>query len=108
MLICQKILYFQENLNQFIKKEEINAKVYRFDSILRIVFSKKEIENRIQRDFFEKKNIPNIAKFRQYLLENNIYYPTNGIIFLSNSTSNKSIKYVLNHIQIGLKRIFTK
>ena len=102
----KKCLYFQENLNQFIKKEEINAKVYRFDSILRIVFSKKEIKNRIQRDFFEKKNIPNIAKFRQYLLDNKIYYPINGIIFLSNSTSNKSIKYVLNHIQIGLKKFF--
>ena len=104
----KKSLYFQKNLNQFITKEGIEAKVYRFDSILRIVFSKKIIKNKIQRDFFEKKNIFNIVKFRQYLLDNRIYYPINGIIFLSNATSYKSINYVLNHIKIGLKKIFTK
>ena len=54
------------------------------------------------RDFFEKKNISNIIKFRQYLLDNKIYYPANGIIFLSNSTSYKNINYVLNHIKIAL------
>ena len=100
----KKCFYFQKSLNQFIIKERIKAKVYRFDSILRIVFSKNEIKNRIQRDFFEKKNIPNIAKFRQYLLENNIYYPSNGVIFLSNSTSYKSINYVLKYIKFGLKK----
>ena len=98
----KKCSYFQKNLNQFIEKEGIEAKVYRFDSILRIVFSTKIIKNRIQRDFFEKKNILNIAKFRQYLLDNKIFYPNNGIIFLSNSTSYKSVNYVLNHIKIAL------
>ena len=93
----KKSLYFQKNLNQFITKEGIEAKVYRFDSILRIVFSTEAINNRIQRDFFEKKNIFNIVKFRQYLLDNRIYYPINGIIFLSNATSYKSINYVLNN-----------
>ena len=102
----KKSLYFQKNLNQFITKEGIEAKVYRFDSILRIVFSAKVITNRIQRDFFEEKNISNIIRFRQYLLDNKIYYPTNGIIFLSNSTSYKSLNYVLNYIKIGLKRFF--
>ena len=102
----KKCFYFQKSLNQFIIKERIKAKVYRFDSILRIVFSKNEIKNRIQRDFFEKKNIPNIAKFRQYLLENKIYYPSNGVIFLSNSTSYKSINYVLKYIKFGLKKFF--
>ena len=102
----KKCFYFQKSLNQFIIKERIKAKVYRFDSILRIVFSKKEIKDRIQRDFFEKKNISNTIKFRQYLLENKIYYPSNGIIFLSNSTSYKSINYVLEYIKFGLKKFF--
>ena len=53
-----------------------------------------------------KKNISNIVKFRQYLLENKIYYPSNGIIFLSNSTSYKSINYVLKYIKFGLKKFF--
>ena len=98
----KKSQYFQKNLNQFIKKEDIEARVYRFDSILRIVFSSKTITNRLQRDFFEKKNIKNISRFREHLLDNKIYYPRNGIIFLSNSTSYKSINYVLKHIKIAL------
>ena len=102
----KKSLYFQKNLNQFITKEGIEAKVYRFDSILRIVFSSKKITNRIQRDFFEKKNIHKINRFKEYLLDNKIYYPRNGIIFLSNSTSYKSINYVLNHMKIVLKKNF--
>ena len=106
--LSKKCLYFQKNLNQFVTKERIEAKVYRFDSILRIVFSAKVIKNRMQRDFLEKKNIFNIVKFRKYLLDNRIYYPINGVIFLSNSTSYKSINYVLNYIKIGLKNIFTK
>ena len=65
----KKCFYFQKNLNQFIKKEKIEAKVYRFDSIMRIVFSKKEINNRMQRDFFEKKNTSNIVKFKKYLYD---------------------------------------
>ena len=102
----KKCFYFQKSLNQFVTKERIEAKVYRFDSILRIVFSSKKITNRIQRDFFEKKNIHNINRFKEYLLDNKIYYPRNGIIFLSNSTSYKSINYVLKHIKIGLKKKF--
>ena len=103
----KKSLYFQKNLNQFITKEGIEAKVYRFDSILRIIFSKKEIKNRTQRDFLEKKNISKIVKFRQYLLDNKIYYPTSGIILLSDSTSYKSINYVLNHIKIALNQFIS-
>lgn len=102
----KKSQYFQKNLNQFIKKENIEARVYRFDSILRIIFSSKTITNRMQRDFFEKKNIKNISRFREHLLDNKIYYPGNGIIFLSNSTSYKSINYVLKHIKVGLKKNF--
>jgi glutamate-1-semialdehyde 2,1-aminomutase len=98
----KKSLYFQKNLNQFITKEGIEAKVYRFDSILRIVFSSKTIKNKTQREFLEKKKNFNIIRFRQYLLDHNIYYPSNGIIFLSNSTSYKNIDYVLNHIKIAL------
>ena len=104
----KKCLFFQKNLNQFLQKEEIKAKVYRFDSIIRIVFSEQEIRDKTQRDFLEKKNISNIIKFRQYLLDNGIYYPTSGIIFLSNSTSYTSVNYVLNHMKIGLKKIFIK
>ena len=49
--------------------------------MLRIVYSNKDITNRIQRDFLEKKNIKKIEKLRKFLLKRNIYYPTSGVIF---------------------------
>ena len=49
----------------------------------RIVFSNQNIENRLQRDFFEKNNKNIINKFSKYMWINDIFFPRNGIIFLS-------------------------
>ena len=43
--------------------------------MLRIVFTKKKIINRSQRDFFENKKKSIIDDFRNYLFDNKIYYP---------------------------------
>ena len=98
--------YFQKKINTFIEKNNIDAKVFRFDSILRLVFSKKKIDNRIQRDFFEKIKIEKIKKFRKFLLNKKIYYPTNGIIFLSYASGKKNLDHVINNFLIGLKKFF--
>ena len=71
--------------------------------MFRINFSKNKISNRIQRDFFEKRKIKKIALFRKFLLSKGIYYPSNGIIFLSYKTSTNDIKQILNNFEIGLK-----
>ena len=39
--MIKKSKYFQEKINNYIFKQNLNAHVYRFDNILRIVFSKK-------------------------------------------------------------------
>ena len=49
--------------------------------MIRIVFTKKKIINRTQRDFFENKKKKIIDDFRNYLFKNRIYYPNSGIIF---------------------------
>ncbi len=67
--LIDKSVYFQNRINSFIKENRVKAKVYRFDSILRIIFSDSNIENRIQRDFLEKKNLYKIKKFRNFLLK---------------------------------------
>ena len=74
--------------------------------MLRIVFTKNKIENRIQRDFFEKKNRKKISLFRKFLFSNKIYYSTNGIIFISSQTTLQDIKYILKFLKIGLKKYF--
>ena len=102
--LIKKCKYFQNNLNNFLQLNNIDARVYRFQSILRISFSKKIATNRLQRDFLErkKKNIKNI--FRKFLLSKNIFYPNNGVIFFSAATNLQSINKLLKYSKIVLKK----
>ena len=102
----KKSKYFQETLNEFIVKNNLDLKIYRYASILRIVYTKNKIQNRFQRDFFENKNSLKIKSFRKYLFTKKIYYPTNGIIFFSASSSYSNIRYVIKCIKGGFKKIF--
>ena len=61
----------------------------------KICFYKKDILNRSQRDFFEKKNLKKINLFRNFLFKNGIYYPSNGLIFLATTTSFKDLDYFI-------------
>ena len=102
--MISKSEYFQKKINDFILKEDLNAYVYRFDTISRIVFSKKKVKNRIQRDFLEKKKISSKNNFQNFLFKNKIYFPPNGIILFSEMTSKKSIDYIIRIINSGLKK----
>jgi glutamate-1-semialdehyde 2,1-aminomutase len=98
---------FENKINSFIVKNNIDARVYRFDSIIRIVFSKKEAQNRMQRDFLEKKKSRKKIKFLEFLFKKNIYYPKNGIVLLSLANNNKKdLDYIINMICIGLEKFF--
>lgn len=103
---CQFSEYFQEELNSFIEKHKIDAKVYRFQSMTRIIFSRKQISDRVQRDFFENRNKSKIRKLKNFLLTKKILYPKNGIIFFSDANTNKHIKFFIKNISLGLKKYF--
>ena len=98
--LIKKCEYFQKTLNDFFISNKIDAKVYRFQSILRIIFSNKKINSRLQRDFLEKKKNAKISKLKKYLFNQGIYYPSNGIIFFSTATNSKSIHTLIKHIKL--------
>lgn len=102
-LIEQKAIFFEKNLNTFFNNNNFDAKCYRFSSMLRIVFSKKNIKNRYQRDFLEKSKKADIIKFRNFLFKNNAYLPGSGIIFLASTTSKKDLLDLIKTI----KKAFT-
>jgi glutamate-1-semialdehyde 2,1-aminomutase len=93
-------------INNNIIKNKINAKVIRFGSIMRIIFSKTIPKDKLQRDFFEKKNNSKRLKFINFLKKKKIYFPTNGIIFLNISLSSKDLDYLIKNITQGLKKYF--
>jgi len=103
----KKCKYFQENLNKFLNLNDIDAKVYRFQNIIRIIFSRKNIEDKLQRDFLEREKLYRINLFRDYLFTKKIFYPNNGIIFFSTATSYQNIKKLLEHSKNFLKENFS-
>ncbi len=98
--------HFQKQLNVFFNKQDIKAKVYRFKSLLRIVYTDHNVVNRTQRDFFETKNLKRINNLRNHLRKNKIYYPKNGLIFFSDQTSLKEVNKVINIIKTGFLKKF--
>ena len=98
----RKAIFFQKSLNKFIKQNNIDASIYRFKSMLRIVFTRKKVANRIQRDSFEEKNLKKIIKLRNFLLKNKIFYPSNGIIYVSTSTTLTDLKIIIKLFKKGL------
>ena len=106
--IEKKAVFFENNFNSFLLKNNYDAKCYRFSSMLRIVFSKKNIRNRHQRDFLEKTKKKNIIKFRDYLFKNNIYLSGSGIIFLATTTSQKDILNLIKVIKKAFKQTIIK
>ena len=97
---------FEVEINLFCKKNNIDVKVYRFFSMVRLVYSSRIIQDRSSRDFFESKKLNKIEKLKSYLIKKGIYYPKNGIIFFSYSSSKKNLKYIIGTLETGLKKFF--
>ena len=72
--------------------------------MIRLVYTSDNIQDRTSRDFFENKKTKDIKKFKLFLIKSNIYYPKNGIIFFSYSSSKTNIQYVMKIFKKGLKK----
>ena len=102
--LSKKCKFFQEEINRYILVNKLNVKVYRFCNVIRIIFSSKDIKNRSQRDFLEKNKIRSKLEFIKYLARKNIYYPSNGIIFLPAIIKKIELKYLIKNISRGLDK----
>jgi glutamate-1-semialdehyde 2,1-aminomutase len=101
-----KAQYLKRELDNFIKLNKIKCRVYRFESIIRLVFTDKLLQNRTQRDFFEKNQLSAVKKFKKFLYKQNIYYPANGIIFISQATTISDCDYIIKKFKEALKKFF--
>ena len=102
--LTEKCQFFQKKVNKFLVENKINSKIFRYSNILRIVFSDKNIKNRIERDFFEKKIEKNKKNFLQFLKRKNINYPSNGIIFFPTIITKSQLNYLAKVTTQGLKK----
>ena len=106
--IEKKAVFFEKNLNNFFNDNNYDAKCYRFSSMLRIVFSKKNIRNRYQRDFLEKSKKAGKIKFKNFFFKNNIYLAGNGIIFFATTTSKKDLINLIQTIKKAFKQAIVR
>ena len=97
---------FQSEINTFCIDRKLDIRVYKFYSMLRIIYSNKDIKNRSQRDQVESSKDVKILNFKNFLMKKGIFYPNNGIIFFSYQSSYKNFNYLINIFKIGLKRYF--
>lgn len=102
----KKSIYLESKINDFLISNNFDARCFRVSSMFRFVFTKKEIINRSQRDFFEKKNLKKINLFKNFLFKNGIYYPSNGLIFLASTTSFKNLNYFIEVAKKAFKKIY--
>ncbi len=98
----------EKNLNTYFKKNNLDLKIYRFKSMLRLVYTNKTISNRIGRDFLESKNNDKMIKFKKFINDQKIYIPGSGLMFLSYSHSLKETRLIIEKIKVGSLKYFKK
>lgn len=102
----KKSNFFETELNKFFIKKKLDLKIYRFKSLLRLVYTKSNLKNRSARDFFESKKNFKINTFKKYLRNQNIYLSPSGLIFFSISHNKNDLKYLISKFKIGLSKYF--
>ena len=96
--------YLTNSLNEFTEKNNIDVKLIRYASVIRIIFTKKSLQNKIQKDQEEFKKIKKINKFKKFAFQKKIHLSKNGAIFLSYENSKKDMDYILKIFKYGFKK----
>ena len=91
----------ENEINNYTKKNGIEFKIIRYESILRPIFTSNEIFGKIERSKFDYQN-KNSNFLRNFLIINKINLPRNGCIFISASHKRSDIIYLIS----CLKKIF--
>ena len=94
--------YIEKEIKKFININKLNANILRCESMLRIIFSKKLPKDRVERDFLEKNKKKTVDNFRNFLLNQGLYYPSNGILFISYQNSKNDVKKIIKSINAAL------
>ncbi len=102
----KKSSYLEKQIKGFISTNNIKANIFRYHSMFRIVFSKEIPKDRVERDFLEKNKNRKIEKLRKFLFDKGIYYPSNGILFISTQTNYLDLKKIANNINLALAKFF--
>ena len=85
----------------------IDARIIRYTSIIRIIFTRKNVKNKIEKEIKEKRKSRQIKKFNNYVFDQNIFLSNNGAIFISYENSKKDIEKILKVFKLGFKKFLS-
>ena len=102
----EKSSILEKRIKKHIDLKKINANIFRYYSMFRIVFSREIPKDRVERDFLEKNKKKKIENLRKFLFLKGIYYPSNGILFLSTQTRISDVNKIVKNINIALSKFF--
>ena len=93
-------------MNQYFIKNNIKMRIYNYHTMMRIIFTDKNVRNREERDNSEKKIAKKIFKLQEYSKKNNVIYPSRGAFFLSYAHEKKDISKIIKVFKKGIKKFF--
>ena len=98
--------YFSNELNIFFEKNALDIRVYHYQSMARIIFTKEKVINRLQRDFLEKNKSDKISKLIKDLKMRGIKYPSNGVLLFNYSMKKSHVNYVIKCLKNSITKYF--
>ncbi len=88
----------EKEVNSFCLKNKHKFRLQRYESIIRPIFTDKDVLNKMQRENYDK-NFVNSIMFKNYLLDHNIFISSNCSFFISACHSNKNIVNLIKTIK---------
>ena len=99
--------YLESNINSYCKNNKISFRLLRYESLLRPIFTEKNITNKFDRNKYDPMFV-NTIKFKNYLLSRNIYLSANCCFFISYCHTKKDIENLSMILKTYLKKNFIK
>ena len=93
-------------VNSYYKENGIPLSVIGTNSISRIIFTDQKFKNRMERDFLENGTQNKQIEFRKKMLDKNILWPNNGILFTGFCNTKKEIENLASKINETSHEVF--
>ena len=98
--------YLIKNFEKEVNKNKLNLSIYSYESICRIVFTRKKIFSKLERIKFDQ-SLKNTIKLREYLISKKIFISRSGTIFFSSLHNLSDVNLLIkNIIEFGKKLKF--
>ena len=99
--------HFETKMNLFYNDNNIDMKIIRYDSIIKIIYTKKKIKNKKEKKIIEDKFQEKIKNLRKFTFDNGVFLTLKGAIFFPYTYSLKDLNFLIKILQNGSIKYFS-